>query len=222
MTADGLLQAVRDQLGLGRLLPLGGPPDRVWIAERAAAHVLREAGRAVPGVRLDAVRIGPQGPDGHDWHAVRDANPAAPPGALPAGPWRVDVDFTARPDHPLPRTAELLRAALADTAVRRLGPEPAVIDLRVVGLLDDGSADEPADERLPVGGGVPAADDAVLAAALAVPGVRSAVSRLPGPDVRLEIAVAVGHRALDVALAVHAAVGAAGDGATAVLVTEAG
>ncbi|MGC3004257.1 nucleopolyhedrovirus P10 family protein, partial [Streptomyces sp. G35A] len=36
-TADRWTRAVREQVGLGRLLPLGGPRDGAWIAERAAA-----------------------------------------------------------------------------------------------------------------------------------------------------------------------------------------
>ncbi|MFF3256543.1 hypothetical protein ACFYWP_37450 [Actinacidiphila glaucinigra] len=76
MTADRLARAVRRQLGLGRVLPLGGPGDTVWVTERAAAGVLRAAAGAVPGIRLGALRIGtadgpggadgPDGPDGSD------------------------------------------------------------------------------------------------------------------------------------------------------------
>ena len=50
---------VRQQVGLGRFLPLGGPYDGAWIAERAAGGALREAAeREVPEVRLDGVRLG--------------------------------------------------------------------------------------------------------------------------------------------------------------------
>ncbi len=223
MTADGLVRAVRGQLGLGRLLPLGGPADGVWIAERAALGVLREAEHAAGGVRLEAVRIGLAEPDAHDWGAVRAANPAAPPSALPVAPLRIEADFTASGDHPLPRTAALLRGALAGTAERLLGLAVAAIDLRVVGLLDDdapaprgaGAAIDP----VPAGAG---AADPVAAAAAGVPGVAAVTARLPGlvpsaaaaagPDdgsprvVRVQIAVAAGHRALDVALAVRAAI----------------
>ncbi|MEU8570959.1 hypothetical protein AB0C51_21890, partial [Streptomyces pathocidini] len=34
MAADGWAGTVRRQLGLGRLLPLGGPDDGAWITER--------------------------------------------------------------------------------------------------------------------------------------------------------------------------------------------
>lgn len=230
MAVDSSARAVRAQLGLGRLLPLGGPADGVWIAERAAAGVLREAEHAVPGVRLESLRIGPAEPDAHDWGAARAANPAAPPSALPCAPLRVEADFAAGVDRPLPGTAALLRAALADAADRRLGLPVTEIDLRVVGLLESGSGtaitvpaitSRPADP--PPGAGV----DRVAVATTAVPGVVALTARLPGaPDaagqaVRVQIAVDAGHRALDVALAVRAALTTAvGQAATAVLVTD--
>ncbi|MGX1121441.1 hypothetical protein RKD37_006804 [Streptomyces ambofaciens] len=52
-TADGWTRTVRERLGLGRLLPLGGPEDGAWIAERAAREVLLAAApggaRCTPG-----------------------------------------------------------------------------------------------------------------------------------------------------------------------------
>ncbi len=55
--ADGWTAAVRQRLGLGRLLPLGGATDGVWIAETAAASVLR-AEAVVPGAVLGTLGIG--------------------------------------------------------------------------------------------------------------------------------------------------------------------
>ncbi|NEB71337.1 hypothetical protein G3I39_30360, partial [Streptomyces fulvissimus] len=55
--ADGWTAAVRQRLGLGRLLPLGGAVEGAWIAETAAASVLR--GASVPGAVLGTLRIGP-------------------------------------------------------------------------------------------------------------------------------------------------------------------
>ncbi|MET9473777.1 hypothetical protein ABZY04_17860, partial [Streptomyces sp. NPDC002922] len=56
--ADGWTAAVRQRLGLGRLLPLGGPADGAWISERAAVAVLRRsAGTPGPGPVLGEVRI---------------------------------------------------------------------------------------------------------------------------------------------------------------------
>ncbi|MGM7444871.1 hypothetical protein ACPW7O_26180, partial [Streptomyces tunisiensis] len=75
MTADRWTRMVRQQVGLGRLLPLGGPYDGAWIAERAAGGVLRDAaGREVPEARLDSVRLG-----------LADPGTAAEP-AVPAPP----------------------------------------------------------------------------------------------------------------------------------------
>ncbi|KOG86051.1 hypothetical protein ADK38_33185, partial [Streptomyces varsoviensis] len=70
MVTDRLAQAVRQQLGLGRVLPLGGPADGAWITERAASGVLRRAADALPGVRLGRLRV-----------AARDSGPAADPSA---------------------------------------------------------------------------------------------------------------------------------------------
>ncbi len=137
MTADEMVRAVREQVGLGRLLPLGGAADGAWVAERAAAAVLGTAGGAVPGVLLDRVRIGMADPGAHDWGAVRAAHPDAPAGALPAGPLRVEGWLRARPDRPLPATAAELRALLADAADRLLGLAVVEVDLRVTGLLGD-------------------------------------------------------------------------------------
>ncbi|MYU64115.1 nucleopolyhedrovirus P10 family protein, partial [Streptomyces sp. SID69] len=56
---DAWTQVVRHQVGLGRLLPLGGPGDGAWIAEDAAGAALRVAvADGLPGVRLGALRIG--------------------------------------------------------------------------------------------------------------------------------------------------------------------
>src|SRR5690606_32766002 len=73
---------VREQEGLGRILPLGGPRDGAWIAARAAASVLRSAARAVEGVPLDALRIGRAAPEAAGEPAVPGPASALPPGAL--------------------------------------------------------------------------------------------------------------------------------------------
>ncbi|WP_407564121.1 hypothetical protein [Streptomyces sp. 184] len=51
-------RAVREQVGLGRLLPLGAEADGAWIAERAAADALRRATAGVRGARVTALRVG--------------------------------------------------------------------------------------------------------------------------------------------------------------------
>ncbi|MBT2908077.1 hypothetical protein HET68_29740, partial [Streptomyces sp. McG8] len=132
MTADRWTRMVRQQVGLGRFLPLGGPYDGAWIAERAAGGALREAAeREMPEVRLDGVRLGLADPD-------RAADPAVPPppSALPPGPLRLSAEFAATAAWPLPETASRLRTALAVAATERLGLDVAEVDLRVTELLD--------------------------------------------------------------------------------------
>ncbi|GAA3307073.1 hypothetical protein GCM10020295_64970 [Streptomyces cinereospinus] len=134
MTADRWTQAVRQQLDLGRLLPLGGPRDGAWITEAAAGTVLRRAGTEVPGVRLGALRITLADPDTVHAPAV-----PAPPSALPPGPLRVAADFAATAAEPLPTTAARLRTALSAAAAQRLGLTVSEVDLRVTALLDEGA-----------------------------------------------------------------------------------
>ncbi len=135
---------VRQQVGLGRFLPLGGRHDGAWIAERAAGEVLRRAAeRDVPEVRMDGIRIGLADPDA----ATEPAVPA-PQSALPPGPLRLTAEFAATAAWPLPETVSRLRAALAVTATERIGLAVTEVDLRVTDLLDA----EPAAERAGAGG----------------------------------------------------------------------
>ncbi|MFE7075598.1 nucleopolyhedrovirus P10 family protein [Streptomyces sp. NPDC057620] len=217
MTADRWTQAVRQQLGLGRLLPLGGPGDGVWITEAAAVAVLRRAVRPVPGVRLGSLRL-----------ALVDADSASepavlpPPSALPPGPLRIDAEFAATPAEPLPAAASRLRAALTATAVDALGLTVTEVDLRVTGLLEEGGGPpEPAGSTpAPTAGPHPSPgtdESRVATAALAVPAVTALPSKaritelhsdtaLPRRHVQLEIAVDTTARTLDTARAVRATV----------------
>ncbi|MEV4039305.1 nucleopolyhedrovirus P10 family protein [Streptomyces umbrinus] len=212
MTADRWTQAVRNQLGLGRLLPLGGPHDGAWITEAAATAVLRRAARSVPGVRLTAVRLSLTDPDSAPEPAV-----PPPPSALPPGPLRITADFAATPAEPLPETASRLRTALAATATDRLGLTVTEVDLRVTGLLEEapGTAEEDEPER-PSGDPdlrLNADESRVAAAVRAVPGVtrlgavhiaaRSGTASLPRRHVRVEFETAASTRTLDVARAVR-------------------
>lgn len=224
MTADGWASAVRLQLGLGRLLPLGGPRDGSWIAESAARTVLRQAVRGMTGVRLKALRIAPADPAGADEPAV-----PPPPSALPPGPLRVTADIAASSSEPLPAAASRLRAALAAAAAERLGLVVAEIDLRVTALLEEDPVPEAVDapsEQAPAQAPAQADrhGDAARAAvaALSVPGVTRmtdvlgravvfderphATAALPHRHVRVEIAVRAGHQALEVAGQVRRAV----------------
>ncbi|MCP9998400.1 hypothetical protein LUX34_26905 [Streptomyces werraensis] len=139
MTTDRWTQMVRQQVGLGRILPLGTARDGAWITERAVGAALRRAAeRNMPEVRLDGVRVGLADPDA----ALEPAVPA-PPSALPPGPLRLTATFAATAAWPLPETASRLRTALAVAATERVGLDLTEVDLRVTELLDT----EPAAER---------------------------------------------------------------------------
>ena len=218
MTADRWTRQVRHQLGLGRILPLGGARDGAWISERAAEVVLRRAADELRGVRLTALRIALADPE--DTH---DPAVPPPPSALPPGPLRVTAEFAATASEPLPATATRLRAALAAAAAEGVGLAVTEVDLRVTALLDG----EDVDDISGIGGisdeapePVPAAPagDGVAAAALAVPGVtrvtgthvgerQEEAASLPYRHVRVELAVDADHRALDVAREVRVKVG---------------
>ncbi|MFF8588263.1 hypothetical protein [Streptomyces althioticus] len=147
MTADRWTRMVRQQVGMGRLLPLGGPYDGAWIAERAASGVLRGAAeREVPEVRLNGVRIGLADPDA----AAEPAVPA-PPSALPPGPLRLTAEFAATAAWPLPETASRLRTSLAVTATERLGLDLTEVDLRITELLDERPTAAPSGAAKPSG-----------------------------------------------------------------------
>lgn len=140
MAPDGMTRAVRQRLGLGRLLPLGEAADGAWLAEKAADSVLRQAAAAVPGVSLGSLRIGLTDPDA----AVEPAVPP-PPGALPPGPLRIQADLTATTGgEPLPHRAERLRIALREAASARLGLAVTAVDLRVTDLVEAGGEPVPA------------------------------------------------------------------------------
>lgn len=222
MTTDWWAQAVRHQLGLGRLLPLGGPRDGAWIAETAAGAVLgRAAAHEVPEVRLGTLRITLADPQD-----VPEPVVPAPPSALPPGALRVTADFAATAAGPLPATASRLRRVLAAAAVERLGLAVAEVDLRVTDLLDtaDGqAAGVPAPQPPPARETADPDESRVSAAVLTVRGVTRLTGSLGGlghavhieahPDdtalphrhVRVEVAVDADHRTVEVARQVRAA-----------------
>ncbi|KPI04624.1 hypothetical protein OK074_4572 [Actinobacteria bacterium OK074] len=203
--------AVRRLLGLGRLLPLGGPADGAWITEGAAGTVLRQAANGVPGVRPGPLRIALADPDETYGPAV-----PLPPSALPPGPLRIGAEFAATADpsapdaEPLPATAARLRVALA-AAAEGLGLRVSEIDLRVTGVVGPVDSTDPTgptdsadltDPVDPVDGSVPepgsgtggsggSSDEAaVAAAALAVPGVVRLTGALGGLGRAVHIDVA--------------------------------
>ncbi|WP_405560369.1 hypothetical protein [Streptomyces sp. NBC_01180] len=229
---DGWAQAVRSRLGLGRLLPLGGAGDGAWIAEEAAVAVLRRAACGVPGTVLGKLRIAPDGTG-----VAADAAVPAPPSALPPGPLRVEAEAEAvAGGESLPAVADRLRDALFGACADALGLGVTEVDVRVTGLLEArpgpsvvAGPDARPDPSAVVGPdrGAAALRGPEAEAAAAVPGVAhltgvlgAAVHRT-GYHVRVELAVAPGRRALDVAAAVRSAVAAAAgpDRSVAVLVT---
>ncbi|MYY08520.1 nucleopolyhedrovirus P10 family protein [Streptomyces sp. SID4919] len=136
MTADGWTQVVRQQLGLGRLLPLGGPGDGAWVTEAAARGALRRALDTRSGVRLGALRIAAASAVTSDDAPGTAREPAvvAPPGAVPPGPLRITAELAATLDTPLPVTVAGVRTVLA-AAAGSLGLAVTEVDLRVTGVL---------------------------------------------------------------------------------------
>jgi hypothetical protein len=240
-------QAVRHQLGLGRLLPLGGPDDGTWITEQAAVRALGRAAAEIPGVWLDSLRIGAAPLEPVSEPAVRP-----PASALPPGPLRIEAAFTASLEQPVPETADQLRSTLLNAAADRLGLAAVTADLRVTDLHGGpetgmksrtaaramGSEPEAAAARSspPVTGtGTMQGRVGELAdVATGVPGVARLTAVLgsrpvkmedhddpPGRRIEVHLAVAPGHHPLEVARAVRDAVAEAAITDAAGLVTVA-
>ncbi|MEU9355241.1 nucleopolyhedrovirus P10 family protein [Streptomyces griseoloalbus] len=229
MTVDRWTRAVRQQVGLGRILPLGEARDGAWIAERAVETVLRRAAaRGAPGVRLDGLRVGLADPED-----VGEPVVPPPPSALPPGPLRLTAEFAATAAQPLPVAASRLRTALAEAAAERIGLAVAEVDLRVTELLEaeppatepPGAPAVPPTHAEPETAPEPGDSEAgrVAAAALAVPGVTRLAgtlgrpvhltelpggTALPRRHARVDLAVRADTRPLDVARAVRSAVAA--------------
>ncbi|MEU2360000.1 hypothetical protein ACFU90_03965 [Streptomyces noursei] len=187
MTGDRWPQAVRQQLGMGRLLPLGGPEDGSWITEQAASGTLRRAAFGVPGIRPGTLRIRLADPE-----AAPEPSVPAPWTALPPGPLRIEAEFSAPARQRLPQVAEHLRQTLLAAAAERLGLVVVEVDLHVTDLLQaseqqptaaeasESAAGETSAPHLavtepghPSPGPVPVRDPAaeLAAVAMAVPGV---------------------------------------------------
>jgi hypothetical protein len=217
-TAD----AVRRRLGLGRLLPLGAAADGAWLTEQAAEAVLRRAAGKVPRVALGRLRLALADPE-----SAAPPSVPPPPSALPPGPLRIEADFGASMQEPLPTAASALRAVLFTAAAELLGLEVAEVDLRVTELLDS-PPKTPAPAPPP---GVRAATPTNPAgeAASRTPGVAHLTAtlgtavHLEADHVRVEVATASGHRPLDVARSVRESVttALADDRPVTVLVTAA-
>ncbi|MET9552853.1 hypothetical protein [Streptomyces sp. NPDC006645] len=214
--SDGWSAAVRERLGLGRLLPLGEAADGAWLAERAATTALRRTAWEVSGAAPGRLRIRPADPASAQPPAV-----PPPPGALPPGALRVEGDFAAVTGVPLPDVAERLRTALYAHAVDRLGLRVTAVDLRVTALLEkapdpdpdiDSGASDSWGAAAPVGATAVAPTGTAAVVAANVPGVAhlsgslgTAVLVTEG-HVRVELATAAGHHPPEVARAVSRAV----------------
>ncbi|MFH8618308.1 hypothetical protein ACH4E8_25020 [Streptomyces sp. NPDC017979] len=219
-TAD----AVRGRLRPGRLLPLGAAQDGAWLTEEAARPVLLRAAAGVPGIRLARVRLGLADPE-----AAAPSPVPPPPSALPPGPLRIAGECTVGPGavRPLPELASVLREALF-TAAEALDLLVGTVDLHVAGVHEEDAGASDSDRS---GGAAPvegtAFEGPAATAAAAAPGVARLTAVLGPPvhfasdHVRVEVAVARGHRPLDVVRAVRTAVtGAlAADRPVTVLVT---
>ncbi|MEU5399246.1 hypothetical protein ABZ348_08090 [Streptomyces sp. NPDC005963] len=218
--------AVRNRLGLGRLLPLGVATDGAWLTEEAAVLVLRTAVQRLPAVTLGRVRVSLADP-------AEAAAPTVPPppSALPPGALRIEADFTAPADRPLPTVASELRELLWSTATHGLDLVIEETDLGVSGLSDApaGPAGHPREKDMTAArppGGRPAQPQGPAAlAASAAPGVAHLASTLGDPvhlasdHIRVEVATAAGHRPLAVVGAVRESVrGALGNDGRPVVV----
>ena len=207
MTEGDWERAVREQVGLGRLLPLGAADDGAWIAERAAAGALRRAAADVRGARVTGLRVGL---DAETEDAGGGAGPGvgpAPVSALPYGELRISAECDAAVDRPMTATAEALREALLRGAEERLGLRVAAVDVHVAGLLETPQpAARPDPPEQGTGAGTPD-----------VPGLLDIDTLPDGDHAELRVVVDSAHRALDVARAVRARADAA---TVTVLVTD--
>ncbi|MBB0245737.1 hypothetical protein FNQ90_16905, partial [Streptomyces alkaliphilus] len=191
MGVPGLTETVREQVRMGRLLPLGDPvpAGAGWIAEGAVRELLTGDAHAVPGARLLRLRFSP---DTTAAPLGREERPAA---GLTAGAVLLDAEVLLSGEEPLPQAAERVRTALTAGA-RALSLPVTAVDVRVAGLLEaEERPEEPGDgaptvpdtpaSRTPsrpgsTSGDTDARERAVVTAVTAPTGVRGTVP-FPGP-----------------------------------------
>jgi hypothetical protein len=113
--AGRVMNVVRAEIRLGRLLPLADPDRELRIAESAAAKVLRQAADKVPGVRAATCRLVPAGED----TSVR-----------------VTMTLAAALDRPLPDRVCQVRRSVLDSAGQDLGLAVTGVDITVVDVLE--------------------------------------------------------------------------------------
>ncbi|MEV7990652.1 hypothetical protein AB0O67_01705 [Streptomyces sp. NPDC086077] len=115
--AERVMDAVRAEARLGRLVPLADLDRDLRITESAAAKTLRRAADAVPGSRAATCRLVPEG-DGTDV--------------------RVTMTLAAALDHPLPDRVLQVRRSVLHSAGQDLGLAVTAVDITVVDVLDPG------------------------------------------------------------------------------------
>ncbi|MFF8731571.1 hypothetical protein ACF073_34540 [Streptomyces sp. NPDC015171] len=125
--ADRVMDIVRAEVRLGRLLPLADPDRDLRIAECTAAKVLRRAADTVPGARAAICRFTPAGEG--------------------AGV-RVTMTLAAALDSPLPERVHQVRRSVLHSAGADLGLAVTAVDITVADVLEPWPP--------PVGAGPPA------------------------------------------------------------------
>ncbi|MFJ1609405.1 hypothetical protein ACIOHS_39635 [Streptomyces sp. NPDC088253] len=113
--ADRVMNVVRAEVRLGRLLPLADPDRELRIAESAAAKVLRQAADTVSGVRAATCRLVPAA-EGTDV--------------------RVTMALAAALDRPLPDRVDQVRRSVLGSAGQDLGLAVTAVDISVVDVLE--------------------------------------------------------------------------------------
>ncbi|MGW2779413.1 hypothetical protein ACWC4C_44235 [Streptomyces olivaceoviridis] len=113
--ADRIMNIVRAEVRLGRLLPLADPDRDLRISESAAAKVLRQAADTIPGVAVATCRLVPEG-EGTGVHVI--------------------MTLAATLDGPLPDRAHQVRRSVLHSAVQDLGLAVTAVDITVVDILE--------------------------------------------------------------------------------------
>ncbi|MEU5538535.1 hypothetical protein [Streptomyces sp. NPDC020362] len=113
--ADRVMNIVRAEVRLGRLLPLADPDRDLRIAECTAAKVLRQAADTVPGARAATCRLTPAA-EGTDV--------------------RVTMTLAAALDRPLPERVHQVRRSVLHSAGQDLGLAVTAVDITVVDVLE--------------------------------------------------------------------------------------
>ncbi|WP_432029902.1 hypothetical protein [Streptomyces sp. 1222.5] len=123
--ADGVMNIVRSEARLGRLLPLADPVLDLRIAENAAAKVLRQAADNVPGVRAAACRLAPADTSDAD-------NGVA-----------VALTLAVSLDRPFSDRTDEVRRAVIHAAERTIGLHATAVDITVIDTLDPSAPARP-------------------------------------------------------------------------------